>query len=205
MATAQKKTKWYFIGGPENNGYWGGKLLPREKDLIKGIVAAKSLQTFVAILRLPDGVTLKVFHIKHQEKTKRTAKNNNPAIFFLFTVTTLTKVYQRAKSSEPIRRRMPIPAPIMVGKEIPASGREGSSATETGVGVATAAADVGVGVPGPVVGVAVGVAVATGVAVGVAVGVPVGVVVGVAVGVAVGVGVLLHTEALSLGLTQTPP
>jgi hypothetical protein len=49
VATTKKKMKWYFIGCPANSGYCGGKLLPKEKDLIRGIVDEKSLQTLGAI------------------------------------------------------------------------------------------------------------------------------------------------------------
>ncbi len=84
------------MGGPEKSGYCGGKLFPKEKDLIKGIAAAKSLQTLVAIFRSPAGFTLKVFHINDQEKTKRTAKNNKLALLIL------TKVYQTIKATEPV-------------------------------------------------------------------------------------------------------
>lgn len=97
------------MGGPEKSGYCGGKFWPNEKDLIKGIVAAKSLHTFVAILRLPDGFTLKVFHIKHQEKTKRTAKNKKLALLILIfsyrcfrtDIFVPIKVYQTIKAIEP--------------------------------------------------------------------------------------------------------
>lgn len=41
------------MGGPEKSGYSGGKLLPKEKDLINGIWLAKSLQAFEAISIFP--------------------------------------------------------------------------------------------------------------------------------------------------------
>ena len=95
------------MGGPAKSGYCGGKLLPKEKDLIKGIVAAKSLHTFVAILRLPDGVILKVFHISHQEKMKRIAKNNSSFPLFLLITAILTKVYQTAKAVTGLEEAIP--------------------------------------------------------------------------------------------------
>lgn len=52
-------------------GYWGGKFAPYENDLMRGIVAAKSLQSLEAICRLPVGEILKVFHIKSEEKAKQ--------------------------------------------------------------------------------------------------------------------------------------
>lgn len=82
------------MGGPGKSGYCGGKLCPKEKDLIKGIVAAKSLQTLVAISRFPNWLILKVFHINNQEKTKRTAKNKKLALLIL------TKVYQTIEAIE---------------------------------------------------------------------------------------------------------
>ena len=74
------------MGGPAKSGYCGGKFWPSEKDLIKGIVAAKSLQTLVAISRFPNWFILKVFHISHQEKTKRIAKNKNSTFLFLLMI-----------------------------------------------------------------------------------------------------------------------
>ena len=62
------------MGGPAKIGYWGGKLFPRENDLISGIVAEKSLHAFVAISKSPSGEILKVFHIKASEKKKNNIK-----------------------------------------------------------------------------------------------------------------------------------
>jgi len=72
------------MGGPAKRGYSGGKLSPYEKDLIRGIVAAKSLQTFEAICKFPWESTLKVFHIKKEEKTRRIKrKDSSRTLVFL--------------------------------------------------------------------------------------------------------------------------
>ena len=53
-------------------GYSGGKFDPKENDLIRGIVAAKSLHAFVAICISPVGESLKVENIKTEENIKKT-------------------------------------------------------------------------------------------------------------------------------------
>jgi hypothetical protein len=62
------------MGGPANIGYSGGKFDPKEKDLIRGIVAAKSLQALVAICISPEGVILNVLNIRKIENNKKPKK-----------------------------------------------------------------------------------------------------------------------------------
>ena len=59
--------------GPEYNGNWGGKLSPKEKDLIKGMWFAKSLQALEEICILPL-LYEKVENINQDEKNKAQAK-----------------------------------------------------------------------------------------------------------------------------------
>ena len=81
-------------------------------------------------------------------------------------------LFYKARRREPRIRNIPTPIPILVGKEVPASGSSGGA-----VGVA----------------VAVAVAVAVGEAVGLAVGLAAGLSVGLAVGEAVGLDVAAET------------
>jgi hypothetical protein len=77
-------------------GYSGGKLLPNEKERIRGIVAEKSLHTFVAIKILPSWSNLKVFQNKNMEKRKSIEKKTTSNRFRLTYERRafMTKVYQ---------------------------------------------------------------------------------------------------------------
>ena len=78
-------------------GYSGGKLLPKEKDRISGIVAEKSLHTFVAIKILPSWSALNVFQNNNNEKIN-SAEKRRISNLFCFTNARrffIGKVYQQ--------------------------------------------------------------------------------------------------------------
>lgn len=83
-------------------GYWGGKLSPKEKDLIRGMAAAKSLQALVAILRSPPPAP-NVLNITMAEKQKSATKTSVSNLLFLtiwnnFFITKIQKqVYNRGR------------------------------------------------------------------------------------------------------------
>ena len=81
---SRKKSIAQRIGTPGKIGYSGGKLSPKEKDLIRGIVAAKSLQAFEAIFKSPP-TTPNVLNIKITEKQKNAVKTKVSSRFRLTT------------------------------------------------------------------------------------------------------------------------